>query len=857
MKHWTGLLALALLAPQHPLPIADIAVVGYVDLRPDHAAFGAKAPPVLSLRGASPLVAYWEAGTSTTLKLTRQAERNGRVLVWLQGDPPEGPGRLVLVHTLGIWRIDATWMPQPGDLPVIAQAVGQHPPKEAVARLTEVLPTLPEHQRGPAYNVLAMLHARQGQLAEAASAFADAGRATAGHQTLLAAELWRASAFFHLTRFDIEAAGMAIEAARALVGVRSDPKGTLQTAYLQARIEEARARYSSAASIAATAMEAAWAIGDDTMYQATLEMQAWLLTFLGRPTAALAILDGQPPLSDPEAQWSRQVNRAWTELMAVRACALDLSPESIAPQLVVLGSTPAQVSNYVRTQAWLSAAEAHLLAGQGSEAERAVHEAKRLMPQGLGPQGEDLLARALVLQGKLPEAERIYAELLDQLLVNTGSDHRWRALHGLGQVAFARGDRAKALKLWRGAAADVVQTGRLNWLRSDRSTLVADRREPLIDLINLLVAQGQLTEALQAAVRHDAPVLAALAREARLESLDPTQLARWNVLVTQREVARRATEAQVETCRTSPTDAARLCQEALERIAHAQVLTEQQLFEFIEENAEPALDVTLPTGEAVLVFLTARTGCKPGHHRLLLRDGRVVRVPDGEDVIDHLVGVSHLHLVGPQVEVDQVTKVLLNTPGGPTVGTVPALSWLARAPLPQGNRVVVVADPKNDLPHARKAPDRVRGEALVGDEATRTAVLDRLDGTHLLHYEGHGDLSPGDPWNAHLQLSDGNLTAADLLARRPRLGLALLIGCKTGSAARLSRTESLGLADAFLLAGADRVIAPDRDVPDAEAAKFVERFYAHGGRERPAQAFRATVIELGPAGQGWRYFGRP
>jgi hypothetical protein len=305
-----------------------------------------------------------------------------------------------------------------------------------------------------------------------------------------------------------------------------------------------------------------------------------------------------------------------------------------------------------------------------------------------------------------------------------------------------------------------------------------------------------------------------------------------------------------------PTQA-RLCQEALERIAHAQVLTEQQLFEFIEENAEAAPEVALPTGEAVLVFLTARTGCKPGHHRLLLRDGRVVRVPDGEDVIGHLVGVSHLHLVGPQVEVDQVTKLLLNTPGGPTVGTVPALSWLARAPLPQGNRVVVVADPKNDLPLARKAPERVRGEALVGNEATRTAVLDRLDGTHLLHYEGHGDLSPGDPWNAHLQLSDGHLTAADLLARRPRLGLALLIGCKTGSAARLSRTESLGLADAFLLAGADRVIAPDRDVPDAEAAKFVERFYAHGGRERPAQAFRATVIELGPAGQGWRYFGRP
>lgn len=145
----------------------------------------------------------------------------------------------------------------------------------------------------------------------------------------------------------------------------------------------------------------------------------------------------------------------------------------------------------------------------------------------------------------------------------------------------------------------------------------------------------------------------------------------------------------------------------------------------------------------------------------------------------------------------------------------------------------------------------------IGSDATRNEVLSFLDGAHIFHDEGHADLAGDDPWNAHLRLADGPLTVLDVLAHRPRTGTVLLIGCKAGSAMSLSRYESLGLAEAFLLAGADRVIAPDRTVSDAEAARFVKAFYAHHGAERPAEAFRATVTDLGESGNGWRYFGRP
>ncbi|MEZ4466048.1 MAG: CHAT domain-containing protein [bacterium] len=199
--------------------------------------------------------------------------------------------------------------------------------------------------------------------------------------------------------------------------------------------------------------------------------------------------------------------------------------------------------------------------------------------------------------------------------------------------------------------------------------------------------------------------------------------------------------------------------------------------------------------------------------------------------------------------------------GGPTVSFIPSARWLMETRPPATGGTLVVADPGDDLPHARATGARLPADTrLLGQAATREAVLAHLEATRLLHFDGHGDLGAGDPFAAHLALADGPLTAMDLLAARPRLGTVVLAGCDTGTAGHLSRYESLGLAEAFLLAGADRAIAPDRPVPDAEAARFVRRFYAEGGADHPAEAFYATLEALeaegDPAGRGWRFFGR-
>ena len=153
-------------------------------------------------------------------------------------------------------------------------------------------------------------------------------------------------------------------------------------------------------------------------------------------------------------------------------------------------------------------------------------------------------------------------------------------------------------------------------------------------------------------------------------------------------------------------------------------------------------------------------------------------------------------------------------------------------------------------------------DGLVGDLATRDALLARWSGSPVLHFAGHGALTEGRPWEARLRLAGGEtVTVADILMLRPSLGLVVLSGCDTGRAEALSSLEDVGLSEAFLAAGARTVVATVSPVDDAQAAAFVSGFYANGGALAPAEAWRHLMKsddpELRAAAASWRVFGRP
>ncbi|MEO7735448.1 MAG: CHAT domain-containing protein, partial [Kofleriaceae bacterium] len=164
-------------------------------------------------------------------------------------------------------------------------------------------------------------------------------------------------------------------------------------------------------------------------------------------------------------------------------------------------------------------------------------------------------------------------------------------------------------------------------------------------------------------------------------------------------------------------------------------------------------------------------------------------------------------------------------------------------------RALVVANPQANLRGASEAVPVVRGhlarlglvvDVLEGGEATRAAVTARLAEpcTELFEYDGHAAARSGDRVDDALLLAGGEtLTAADVLGL-PRAPAAIVLdGCTTAA------PEGLGLAQAFLLAGAHQVIASLDEVPDAAAARFTRALFAGDGAVDLAARFARVSTE--------------
>ncbi|MGW2513031.1 CHAT domain-containing protein [Streptomyces scopuliridis] len=174
-------------------------------------------------------------------------------------------------------------------------------------------------------------------------------------------------------------------------------------------------------------------------------------------------------------------------------------------------------------------------------------------------------------------------------------------------------------------------------------------------------------------------------------------------------------------------------------------------------------------------------------------------------------------------------------------------------PAPRG--LCVFADSRSDQPlvHARAEARSMAGafgeraEVLTGDRVTRQLVLDRLVHSEAtaVHFACHGVLAPDDIAGSAISCADGPLTMDDLLGVRIRADLVTLSACRSGASRGRPGDERLGLARAFLIAGAKSVLVTQWQVDDLSTALFMERFYdllvAGAPRGRALHEARATV----------------
>ncbi|MGP4002788.1 CHAT domain-containing protein [Streptomyces sp. 8N706] len=238
---------------------------------------------------------------------------------------------------------------------------------------------------------------------------------------------------------------------------------------------------------------------------------------------------------------------------------------------------------------------------------------------------------------------------------------------------------------------------------------------------------------------------------------------------------------------------------------------------------------------------------------------RLVIVPDG---YLHLAPFNALPLVdgtplAGRYTVALVLSARLRTAAGPApVVVAPHEALVVGNPAPPDEpRLPGLPAPALPALHAAEQEARETARlygayALLGTEATREAVLERLPHSRFAHFATHallGEdslripgalcLAPGGSDGPYLRADD--IRPLDLTHCR----LVVLSACQTGWG-RLSPEGNLGLARAFLAAGTDCVIVSLWPVHDTSTADLMTVFH-HGlaGGATTGEALRGAVLD--------------
>lgn len=776
-----------------------------------------RAPPTLALRR-----------DTGPIMIPLRADTLDGIAVWT-ADPPAieaGPGVLALSL--------------PGHAPAVQPIVWGAIPTRDVA--PSAIPALPIPERAGAWLTRARAHMRQGEVAKAADAYLDAAKAADAAGQISEAARFRRAAVHQLMRLGrVDAARALLAEAEAASAAVDDALGLALAAKYRARLAQVRGDSRASARHFERAAELAAKAGDRRLFDKFRVLGAVQMQYAGRHAEAIrriAAITNEPVLRDEGARARLSANEAWVRLRAAAQGAVPMPGPVLVKRLqaardfLLASGAIADAANFEDNLAML-----YLLQGNLDAARTQLTARQARGVPGNDPWFVDLLdARIALAAGQLDGAQAAFSRVV--AVEDAPPEYRWRAHFGRGQVALARGDRRRARAHIDAALVGMATQARMTAIDTSRAAFFADHRALVEAAVELAITDDRLTDAFAIIDADRARITRALDLGRRLQRVDAEARARLLDDRAAFEAMRRDGELQVDRAawasrRAQTAAALRARFDGLVAQAHA-------------PDARPDLAALKPDERVVSAW-------RQGTARVVLMAHR-----GGVERVDAwpppLPARGHVYVVDSPDAETLTTAV----PAGWTVSRVPFAGWLAqRDPRPVTGAPVVLGDPDGTLPLARAEAREVAAALSVTPmpraEANPRALLTRLQRTRLFHFAGHGVLTTADPFDAHLRLAEGTrLSLEDVLVARPRVGLAVLSGCETGKRGALAGEHALGLAHAFLVAGADRVLAANTAVPDAAARDFMRAFHAANGARDPAEALR--VVQ--PSGGPWRMWGR-
>jgi tetratricopeptide (TPR) repeat protein len=601
----------------------------------------------------------------------------------------------------------------------------------------------------------------------------------------------------------------------------------------------------------------------------TAEEVARLLVRVGRIDEAIAKLKGLPPPSEPCARATRALNLVWALMEAAASRGKRDRDVAIVDALdAAKTATSACPDTHRRLLALLNAAEYALQVGDDAEVERLASQIVAM------PSDRDVLRasrRADVLgQWHLGRGRPAQAlvEFENQIFAARGAGLLEETFHGevgAGRALSALGRRGAAVA--RLKEAQKILERMLRWIPmgEGRGSFLGGHDDGVRFLVATLVAGGALREAFRAARWARAVEVAHTARLDRLARLSPEARRYWDEAVSRYQRIRGEIERQAEDDWRLPRSLlVGVRSDRHARAEKARVALDDAYRLLFEVDRRNDFQLSHPSrGDLYLAFFPGSTGwlafaaTRAGVVARRIEESWLSSPIEATKILDLFetqLALAHNVRVFPYGAADRLDWQAVLWKGRPLLSLVTVEYGLDVGTRLQADPVVaaplnalVISNPTGDLPEATSEADGVaralsawQVTRLDGPAATRSATLASLPTARLFHYAGHAELSNSEPLSSALVLGGrARVELGDLLAIPSVPDLVVMSACEAAGSHQ-SGSSLMGLAQAFIAAGARAAIAPTRPIRDADARAFVAAFYASfvkGDAGRTAAAF--------------------
>jgi hypothetical protein len=750
---------------------------------------------------------------------------------------------------------------------------------QAATTLSEALPSLDPDARARATGLLARIDLARGDEARGIEGLREAMQAHAAEgRPSLAADDGCALAYVLIQRHRLAEARDALTAIDAIALGYPDGRARLHfyEGYLAGETGDTRRTL----RLLAQAEDESTRLGLDSVRRMVAELLSRRLPPVGRADEARARL-----VALAGARWATSTacdrgkllhNTGWTELLAREYAQPEVgrnAARSLARAVLALENGCGDPQLLVDARVDLAWATLQDGDAAGASAELAAARSSGVAPS---PFERPILFE---VEGRLALARRDPKGALAAFGAEAGSlipEWQWRAHVGSADAWLAAGRPEAALDEAR--IAESLLDGALFAipLGDGREAFLAGHERSARIVIELLAARGRIAEAAHAARIAQTRPLRRLAQQARLSALAPDARARWDAQIEAYLRDRAALDADASREWRLPFDevtARREKRRAAEGALRARLADALAILETDGPRDAPRFDPppagTLllalhPVTQGWLAFAIQASGA--AHAATIADDGdaRAIATKALTAFEPLLAGASRVRVL-PYGAMQGVDFHALPFRAATLLDAMPVEYTLglptddARAP--SSGPALVAADPVGDLAAAAQEIDaviawarpRAPARILARDEATTDALRSALAAAGHFHFAGHGRAAGRDAWESALVLGRGSTFAVADILTLPRVPeTAVLSACEAAHGTAATTAPGLGIAQAFLVAGARSVVAPSRIVNDDAAARLVRALYTHASRTPVdgapswdgAALLRAAQIEL-------------